>query len=162
MNEAVAGLRAQGIRIGSTTGYSRDIMAACLERSRAQGYAPDVVVCAGDCPRGRPAPDLLWRAMMELAVYPPEAVIKVGDTVADIEEGLNARTWTVGCAVTGSEMGLSRAEVDALPPAHREARRKRAVAKLAGAGAHFVIDGVGTLLPVVTRINELLKVGERP
>lgn len=160
--EAVAGLRAMGIRIGATTGYTRDIMAACFGRAAAQGYAPDVTVCAGECPHGRPAPDLLWRAMMELGTYPPTAVVKVGDTVADIEEGVNAGTWTVGCALTGSEMGLSLAEVQGLTPAERSIRRDRAAVKLESAGAHFVIDGVADLPDIVNAINDLLEAGERP
>jgi len=160
--DAIIRLRERGIRIGSTTGYTRDIMAACCGRARAQGYVPEVMMCTGDGPRGRPAPDLLWRAMMELAVFPPAAVVKVGDTVADIEEGLNAGTWTVGCALTGSEMGLSLAEVESLPSAERSARRDRAAAKLTRAGAHFVIDGVADLPPLIDTINHRLEAGERP
>lgn len=160
--EAVARLRERGIRIGSTTGYTRDIMAACIDRARAQGYDPEVVMCSGDGRRGRPAPDLLWQAMMELDVFPPAAVVKIGDTMADIEEGLNAGTWTVGCAVTGNEMGLSLAEVENLPATERTARRDRAAAKLVRAGAHFVIDEVADLPPVIDAINRLLEDGERP
>lgn len=160
--KAVARLRERAIRIGSTTGYSRDIMATCLDRARAQGYDPEVVICADDGLRGRPAPDLLWQAMMALGAFPPAAVVKVGDTVADIEEGLNAGTWTVGCVVTGNEMGLSLAEIESLPPAERTIRRDQAAANLIQAGAHFVIDGVADLLPVIDTINRLLEGGERP
>ena len=31
-----------------------------------------------------------------LGVYPPEAIVKIGDTIPDIDEGLNAGAWTIG------------------------------------------------------------------
>ena len=53
--ETVAELRALGVRIGSGTGYTREMMAPILARAAEQGYSPDVVVCAGETPSGRPS-----------------------------------------------------------------------------------------------------------
>ena len=46
-----ADLKALGVRIGSGTGYTRAMMAPILSAAAAQGYAPEVVVCAGETPR---------------------------------------------------------------------------------------------------------------
>lgn len=44
------------------------------------------------------------------------AVIKIGDTPADIAEGRAAGAWTIGVALTGNALGLARAAKDALLP----------------------------------------------
>jgi len=158
----VGKMRAAGIGIGSTTGYTRDIMAEILPVAKAQGFAPDCLVCTGDTPDGRPSPYMLWRALTELRVYPAWRSIKVDDTEVGIAEGTNAGAWTVGVAVTGNVFGLDLKDTRALSPADFDARRKTAAGKLKDAGAHYVIDGVADLLPVLGEINERLARGERP
>ena len=51
---AVTALRAAGLKIGSSTGYTREMMQPVLERAAAQGYVPDHLVCSGETPQGRP------------------------------------------------------------------------------------------------------------
>lgn len=160
--DTITALRARGLKIGSTSGYVRAVMNVCQEKAAAQGYVPDCVVCADEAPAGRPAPFGLWQALGVLGVFPAWAAVKIGDTVTDIQEARNAGSWSVGLAVTGSEMGLSVEQLAALPEAERAERRARAVAKLEEAGAHYVIDGVYDLLPVIDAINERLAKGERP
>src|SRR5262249_53429228 len=43
--EAVDALRSAGLKIASSTGYTRNMMEPVLERAAAQGYVPDHVVC---------------------------------------------------------------------------------------------------------------------
>ncbi len=160
--ETAGWLRGRGVRLGSTTGYTREIMAAVTPKAAAAGYAPDCLICAGDLPKGRPAPHMLWQAMMALDTYPPAAVVKVGDTVTDIDEGLNAGTWTVGCVETGSNMGLTLGALTALPAAERVARRAAAAEPLARAGAHYLIDGVADLPSVIEDIEGRLRRGDTP
>jgi phosphonoacetaldehyde hydrolase len=160
--ETVAALRAAGIKIGSTTGYTRDILAEILPVAAAQGFAPDSSVCTGDTPEGRPTPLMMYKSFLDLGVYPASAVIKVDDTEVGIGEGLSAGSWTVGVAVTGNVFGLSLADTKALPKEDFEARRAAAVARLEAAGAHYVIDGVADLLPVAAEIEGRLARGERP
>lgn len=54
--ETVEWARARGMKIGSTTGYTRSIMERVLPIAAEQGYAPDNLVCADDLPEGRPGP----------------------------------------------------------------------------------------------------------
>lgn len=160
--EAVAELRRRGLKIGSSTGYTREIMAEVIPIAAARGYAPDCIVCTGDTPDGRPTPFMLYKAFLELAVWPASACVKVDDTEVGIAEGLNGGCWTVGVAVTGNVFGLSLADTQALPPAEFTARRSAAVARLEAAGAHYVVDGVADILPVMSLIEGRLARGERP
>lgn len=159
---AVNALRAQGIKIGGTTGYNAEMMGICAEAAAREGYAPDFSVAGSQVPAGRPAPWMAIRVAMELGVYPFESVVKVGDTVTDIQEGLNGGMWTVGITVTGNEVGLSEAEWAALSPTEQAKRNAVARTKLFEAGAHYVIDAVAELPPVVAEINARLARGERP
>lgn len=158
----VEALRAQGLKIGSTTGYTRSIMAEITPQAAEQGFAPDSLVCTGDTAEGRPTPYMIYKTLLDLGVWPAWNAIKVDDTEVGIAEGINGGTWTVGVAVTGNVFGFSEAEAKALPAADFARHRAAATAKLDAAGAHYVIDGVADLLPVVAAIEGRLERGERP
>ncbi len=160
--DAVAWLREQGIKIGTSTGYFAEAAEIAYAEAAAQGYVPDCNVSPGDVPRGRPAPWMIYRNMEALGVYPPAAVLKLGDTVPDIEEGLAAGVWSAGVTHTGSDVGLSVEEFAALQPAERHNRVQRARARLIAAEAHEVINSVAELPELVARINARLMNGERP
>jgi phosphonoacetaldehyde hydrolase len=158
----ITALRGRGMKIGSTTGYTRSIMAEVLPRAAEQGLTPDNLVCAGDLAEGRPSPLMMYRCFADLGVYPPHSVVKIDDTEPGIAEGIAAGCWTVGLSVTGNAMGLSEEEWNALPGAEQAARRIKAEALLRSAGAHYVIDGVADLIPVIDEIEARLAKGERP
>jgi phosphonoacetaldehyde hydrolase len=158
----VAALRARGLAIGSTTGYTREIMEPLLPLAARQGYAPDSLLGAGDLPEGRPAPMMMYRTFLELGVWPAAAVVKVDDTAVGVGEGLNAGAWTVGVALTGNVFGLSPAETAALSPSAFAARLAEARGALRRAGAHVVVDSVADLIPAIDAIEGRLVRGERP
>src|ERR1700722_19278739 len=89
-------LRARGIRIGSTTGYTRPMLDVLLAQAASQGYAPDCALCPDDAGAGRPWPWMCYLAAIRMSTYPMHTMIKVGDTISDVQEGLNAGMWTVG------------------------------------------------------------------
>lgn len=160
--EVVTALRARGLKIGSTTGYTRDIMAEILPVAAGQGFSPDCLVCTGDTPDGRPTPFMLWKALTELGVYPPWLSVKVDDTEVGIAEGTNAGAWTIGVSVTGNVFGLTLAETQALAPDVFRTKRAAASARLTAAGAHYVVSGVADMMPVIAAIEGRLQRGERP
>lgn len=160
--ETVRSLRELGLKIGSTTGYTREIMAGVLPIAAEQGYAPDSLVCAGDTPAGRPSPLMMYRTFLELGIWPAAACVKVDDTEVGIEEGLNAGCWTVGVAVSGNLFGLSLEDTAALEADAFDQRRQAAVSSLTAAGAHYVIESVADLLPVLFAVEGRLARGERP
>lgn len=156
------GLRTRGLRIGSTTGYSREMMIELLPRAAAQGYHPDAVVTVSEVPAGRPAPWMCFRNAEQLDVYPMAALVKIGDTAADIAEGLAAGMWTVGFSRCGNEVGLAESALNALPTAEATQRITQAAARLIAAGAHYVVDGPEGVPAVLSQIEERLGHGEAP
>lgn len=160
--DVVAQLRARGLKIGTTSDYARNVAECVYDAARLQGFEADANVAADDTPAARPAPWMLFRLMAELNVFPPATVVKVGDTVPDIEEGLNAGCWSIGCTASGSEVGLPLAELQALSEGDRAAHLDRASRKLSGAGAHFAIPSLAELPRLIDRINQRMETGERP
>lgn len=160
--EALQALRQRGIAIGSSTGYTRQMMEIVLAESARQGYVPDACVCADEVAAGRPAPWLAFRNAERLGVYPMAAIVKVGDTVADVEEGLNAGMWSIGVTRTGNEVGLGEAEVAALEPERLDALLDRARQRLLSAGAHYVVESIADVPALLPAIEERLRAGEMP
>ena len=144
--DTVAALRAAGIKIASSTGYTREMMAPVLVRASAQGYAPDHIVCANETLEGRPSPLMIYKACVDLGVWPMSRVVKVDDAEAGIAEGRTAGCFTVGIAASGNGIGFSLAELDALEPAARAVRLADVEARLLAAGADMVIPTVGDLI----------------
>jgi phosphonoacetaldehyde hydrolase len=70
--------------------------------------------------------------------------------------------WTVGVTSTGNEVGLSAADLAALPDAERSRRVEAAAEALKAAGAHYAIESVAALDPIVASIEARLQTGERP
>ena len=158
----VAELRARGLKIGSTTGYTREIMARLLPVAASQGYAPDNLVCAGDLAAGRPTPLMMYRCFADLGVYPPSSVVKVDDTQPGIAEGCAAGTWTVGVSLSGNALGLSQQEFSALPAQELKPRAEAARAAVWAMGPDYVIDSVADLMPVIEEIERRMLAGEQP
>lgn len=151
--EVVAECRRRGLRIGGTTGYTRPLMDVLEPIARANGYAPDVSICADDVTSGRPAPWMLFLAAERLGVYPMSRVVAVDDTPVGIEAGRNAGAWTIGVSRTGNGLGLTREEVDRLERRDLEARIATVTADLKRAGAHYVLESVADLTLVLDRIS---------
>jgi phosphonoacetaldehyde hydrolase len=160
--DGVAELRHRKIRIGATTGYFRAAAERIYRSAREQGLVPDACLCAEDVLAGRPAPWMIFRLMEQLDVFPPAAVVKVGDTVHDIGEGLSAGAWSVGVTRAGSEVGLSAEDYAALSESERQARVERARTKLLAAGAHAAIESVAELPALLDSLAERVRRGERP
>ena len=160
--EALTAFRQRELKIGSTTGYTRAIMDQLAPLAAQRGYVPDAIVCADEVPAGRPQPWMMFQNALNLKVYPMAAIVKIGDTVPDIEEGLNAGTWTIGLVKTGNEIGLTEADVNALDPSALKARLEAGHARLDQAGAHYVVDGLADVVSVLEDIEARLALGEGP
>jgi phosphonoacetaldehyde hydrolase len=147
-------LRAAGLRIASSTGYTREMMAPVLAKAAAQGYRPEHVACSGDTPVGRPTPLMIYKACAELGIWPLSRVVKVDDAEAGIAEGRAAGAFTVGVA-SGNALALSREAFEALPPRERTARLETARSALWSAGADLVLDSVADLVPALNELDAL-------
>ncbi len=151
--EMVDALRARGMKVGSTTGYTRSIMKNVLPIAAKQGYAPDNLVCADDLPESRPGPLGMYQSFIDLQVYPPESVIKVDDTEPGIGEGVAAGCLTVGVALSGNYAGLTPEELAAAPAEDVDRIRVAAGARLRAAGADHIIDTVADLPALIEKLE---------
>ncbi len=141
-SETLGWLRTRGIHVGSTTGYTRAMMDVLEPAARAAGISPDALVCSDEVSQSRPAPWACLQIAERFGVYPMSRCVKVGDTAADIAEGLNAGMRSIAVSETGNEVGLGQAALAALSPSERTARIAGAERRLRAAGATAVLRGV--------------------
>lgn len=107
-------LREQGIKIALDTGFSRPIADAIIERLNWRDKI-DASVTSDEVAYGRPAPDMIFRAMNLLDIDDIQQVAKIGDTASDMEQGQNAGCPYVIGVTTGS---FSREALKELPSTH--------------------------------------------
>lgn len=160
--EAVAAFRDLGLKIGSSTGYTGPMMEVLRPEAARQGYRPDSAWCSTDVPAGRPYPWMCYRNAIDLGVYPMEAMVKIGDTVSDVREGLNAGMWTVALSKSGNELGLPLEQVRAMPSSELAGRLAAIEDRLVAAGAHYVIEDISQAPGVLADISDRLSQGELP
>ncbi len=151
--EAIEACRRRGLKIGSTTGYTRELMEVVAPLAARAGYAPDVIICSDDVSVGRPAPWMNYHAAERLGVYPMSSIVVVDDTPVGIAAGRNAGCWTVAVSQTGNALGLSLDEVAALPADELNSRLKAIELEFLRAGAHFVIRSVADLPSLLPQSN---------
>lgn len=158
--EVIEQLRNEGIAVAATTGYSREMTAVVLEEAARQGFEPDIAICGEDVPQGRPAPWMAFTCAMRLGIYPPSTIIKVGDTIVDIEAGINAGMWSFGVTRTGNMLGLSRDEDLALSKLELSMRLEKAERQMRDAGADMVLESIIELPGAIEEIEEkMIEIG---
>lgn len=161
--ETVEALRKQGLKIGSTTGYTATMMDVVVPNALKKGYDPDCYVTADDTNGlGRPYPYMIYRNMEQLTLSAPWKVVKVGDTVSDIQEGVNAGVWSVGVVIGSSEMGLSLDEYQTLTQSEQEAIIAKTTSIFKEKGADFTIRTMRELPELIDTINQLILEEHRP
>lgn len=161
--ETVAALRAEGLKIGSTTGYTGRMMEIVVPHARDNGYSPDYFVTPDDTGSyGRPYPYMIYRNMEYLKLSAAYKVVKVGDTTSDIKEGVQAGVWSVGVAVGSSEMGLSEETYNRLSEIEKEAVIAKTKQSFMNHGADFTLTTLSELPQLIQTINVMLSQGKRP
>ncbi len=121
-------LKKQGIKVGIDTGFSRDITDIIIARlGWDEQELLDVSVASDEVAHGRPAPDMIYKAMELTGITDVRSVMKVGDTPVDIQEGNNA-----GCGrVVGVLSGIGTSE------------------ELTGAGSAVLIDSIADIADLI-------------
>jgi phosphonoacetaldehyde hydrolase len=121
------------------------------------------MVCPTDINNiGRPAPFMIYENMRKLNVYPANKMVKLGDTVADIYEGLNAGMWVVAFTLSGNECGLSKDELEHCSDIQIRDIRNEAYSKFKNAGAHFICDGPWQINEILLKIDNFIENGIFP
>lgn len=154
--ETLDSLRRQGIRIGSTTGYTAQMMEVVRPGAAEKGYVTDFLATPDGLPAGRPAPYMIFRNLTELAIPSVQEAVKVGDTLSDIREGINAGVWSVGVITGSNEMGITEAEYARIPDGELARMKEEVRRRMLGAGAHHVLDNIAELPAYIETLNERL------
>ena len=157
-------LQKRGIKIGSSTGFTRPMVDVLEKAAKKQGYVPDASVAGDEVVNGaRPKPFMVYRNLDLLDAWPIESVIKVDDTVGGVGEGLNDGCWAVGVARYSNYMNINSLDEEATLSRAEIARRLEETREiLRKAGAHYVIDGLADIEPVIAEIEARLARGEKP
>ena len=160
--QTVTELEQDGVQLGVNTGYTREMTQIVLDGMKQQGVVPKAVSCLSDVPAGRPAPWMIFDTMEQLGVFPPAAVIAVGDTLSDVEAGRNAGVWTVGVTRTGNLVGMTATEIHLAEPSVVAEKVAAANRTMHATGADYVVESFADLPQIIDKINERLRLGERP
>jgi len=123
-----AELKQRGILTVLDTGYDRQTAQLIVDKlGWKEGVDFDGLVTASDVERNRPNPDMIHYAMKRFGIADGAAVVKVGDSAIDIEEGQNA-----GCSLS---IGITTG-------AHT-------FVQLQAANPDYIINDLIELLPIV-------------
>lgn len=153
--ETVDTLRKMGIKIGSSTGYTDAMMDIVVKGAAKEGYSPDFWISPdGVGGKGRPYPYMIFENMKVLGVSSVKNVVKVGDTVSDIREGVSAGVWSVGVIEGSSELGLTQEEFEQMSPEQKEKECCRVEQIFRKAGADFVIDNLSQLPALIRMLGK--------
>ena len=164
VSEVVQRLQKQGIKIGSTTGFTRPMVDILEEEAAKQGYRPDASVAGDEVINGaRPSPHMVYKNLDMLNITPIQSVIKVDDTASGVGEAVNAGCWGVGVSRYSNYMDIDAPEdAEKLSEGEIEKRNEKTKSILYNAGAHYIIDSIADIEPVIDDVNKRLSSGERP
>lgn len=160
--DTLTGLRKDGLKIGSCSGYPKVVMDKVVELAAQNGYVADHVVATDETPNGRPWPAQALANVIALGIDDVAACVKVDDTVPGILEGRRAGMWTVALVCSGNALGLTYEGYRALASDVLDSERKRIHAMFAGSRPHYLIDTINELPEVIADINKRLARGEMP
>ncbi len=89
-------LRSQGVKVGLTTGFSREIVDIILGAMGWDEDTVDIVVAGDEVKMGRPEPFLIQKVMGKAGITEAAEVISTGDTEADVVSAQRAGVTSVG------------------------------------------------------------------
>ena len=157
-------LQKQGIKVGSSTGFVRSMVNILEKEAKKQGYVPDASVAGDEVVNGaRPKPFMVYKNLDMMNIHPIQSVVKVDDTVSGIGEAQEAGCWGVGVARYSNYMNINSFEEEKrLSKADIQARLEKTRDILRKAGAHYVIDSLADIEPVIADVNARLARDEKP
>lgn len=152
--DAIKTLREKGIKIGSTTGYTDEMMEIVVPKAKENGYEPDCWFSPNSVENmGRPYPYMIFKNLQKLKVSSVKNVIKVGDTVSDIKEGIAAGVITVGVIEGSSIMALKEDQYQALSDSEKEKICEKVQKVYEESGADYVIRNMSELPALVEKLS---------
>lgn len=127
-------LRQHGVLVVLNTGFVSETATYILKKLEwVIGREIDGLITASDVKNNRPKPDMILKAMAQLGIDNPKSVVKIGDSMVDIEEGQNAGCLLSIGITTGAQ---TRAEMQKANPS-------------------YIIDNLLELLPILSKYNSV-------
>jgi phosphonatase-like hydrolase len=126
-------LKQRNIKIVLNTGYDAETAESLVSKlGWKKGVEFDCLITASDVENNRPDPEMIKLAMEIYNIQNPKEVVKIGDSIIDIEEGQNA-----GC---GLSIGITTG-------AHN-------YQQLQSASPDYIINDLMQLVPILERIGK--------
>ena len=166
--ETVDILKQQGIKFGTTTGFSREMTNCILENIKDKGLTFDNTVAGDDFNNlnlgTRPKPFMIYKNMEKLNISDINTIVKIDDTITGIQEGTNAGCWTIGIANYSTYMNIESIEQWETMSNKEKYEKKQYVRNkmIEESGAHYIINEFEEIIPVIEDINLRLHLGEKP
>lgn len=157
-------LQKQGIKLGASTGFIRSMVDVLLEACVKQGLTLDATVAGDEVVNGaRPSPHMVYKNLDLMGIDQIQSVVKVDDTASGVGEAINAGCWGVGVVRYSNYMNINTIEEANSLSADEIARRMAHTRDiLLKTGAHYVIDSLADIVPVIEDINARMARGEKP
>jgi phosphonoacetaldehyde hydrolase len=155
-------MRENDIKFGSTTGYTRVMMNSIIPIAEEMGIYFDSVVTPDEVPYGRPYPFMIYKNAINMETFPLWKMIKIGDTIADIQEGINAGMWVIALTRCGNEVGFDENEIKDIPSDVLSMKINVAERKFIEEGAHYVADSIANTYEILEDINKKIGYGIMP
>ena len=107
-------LRRNKVKVALNTGYDLKTARQLVSKLNwSSGVEFDLLVTASDVERGRPEPEMIFLAMEKLGVTDSKLVVKIGDSIIDVEEGKNAKCGLSIGVTTGAH---TREQIETASP----------------------------------------------
>ena len=125
-------LKERNIKVVLNTGYNAETAELLIEKlGWKKGIEFDSLITSSDVENNRPDPEMIDLAMDIYGIQDAAEVIKVGDSIIDIEEGQNA-----GC---GLNIGITTGAHSFL--------------QLQSANPDYIINDLSELVPIIDKMN---------
>ncbi|MEK5507604.1 HAD hydrolase-like protein [Paenibacillus sp. FSL P4-0113] len=162
IDRALQELQDRRIQSGATASCPMEMLSHVFTPAQSP-YTLDCMVAPCEVSQGRPYPWMIYEIAHRLQVFPLSDIVKVGDTVADMQEGRNAGVWTIG-VLNHNESVTTVAQTTSHEAEDRvaEERRRQSVYGLKRAGAHIVMNSVADLPRILREIEMLQHTGGYP
>ena len=154
------------MKIGLTTGFTREMVDILLKEAKPQGFVPDVSVAGDDVGSNmgfRPAPFMVWKNMELMNLYDRRTIVKVDDTIGGVGEGLNAGVWTIGLYRFSNYTNIDTiAQWKSMKNSEFEEKVEKSKNILMKSGAHYITSSIKEIPEILDDINRRVANGENP
>ena len=149
-------LQSQGILTAVTTSFNKKTTDLIRDKLETNDIFIDHYISSSCLDRPvRPYPHMIHKIMNEFNIHNPKSVIKIDDTVVGIEEGKNAKCWTIAVARWSINMKINTIrDAYGLPKDRINDKVKECRKILDETDADFVVDTLSEIHDIIDKFND--------